>query len=165
MANGKNNLSREEDFRDYTQHDIEDGWPYDDEPGASARPVANGAYGEGEANFDRERNHGYRVTNAEASGREHAARAPVLPETDHHENSDDIESRVEEALEAIEGLDILELDLHVDGHRVTITGSVDTKEERRRVELAALSVAGVHEVVNDIRTRGVDTHIPADADE
>ena len=30
---------------------------------------------------------------------------------------------------------------------------------------AALSVAGVHEVINDIRTRGVDTHIPADADE
>ncbi|MBP1851161.1 BON domain-containing protein [Rhizobium halophytocola] len=165
MANEKNDLSREEDYRDFNQHNVEDGWPYDDEPGGAAKPVGNGAYGEGEANFDRDRNHGFRVTEAEASGLEHAARAPVLPETDHREDSDDIESRVEEAIEAIDGVDVLELDLHVDGHRLTISGSVDTPQERRQVELAALSVKGVAEVRNEVRTRGVDTHIPADADE
>ena len=49
MTNGardRDEFSREEDYRDFEQRDIDGGWPYDDGAGAGAKPVANAAYGE-----------------------------------------------------------------------------------------------------------------------
>jgi osmotically-inducible protein OsmY len=56
------------------------------------------------------------------------------------------------------------LDIHVDGHVVTLRGSIDTVEERRAIELKVLGVKGVSEVKNFITTLGVDSHIPDDGD-
>ncbi len=64
----KTELSREDDYRDYDQRNIGDGWPYADGPGATASPVGNRAYGETGANFDRDRNEGFRVDTVGADG-------------------------------------------------------------------------------------------------
>ena len=160
----KKDLSREEDYRDFEQRDIENGWPYDDGAGAASRPVGNGAYGESGANFDRERNGGYRVTNVAADGGQAPLVSPVLPETDHRENSDQLEADIADALDNMPESLIAALDIHADGHTVTLRGAVDTAEERRMIELRVLGVKGVSAVRNFITTMGVDTHIPADSD-
>lgn len=160
----KKDLSREEDYRDFEQRDIENGWPYDDGAGAASRPVGNGAYGESGANFDRERNGGYRVTNVDADGGQAPLVSPVLPETDHRENSDQLEADVAAALEDLPDLLLNALDIHADGRVVTLRGAVDTAEERRMIELRVVAVSGVSAVRNMITTMGIDTHIPGDAD-
>ncbi|MBA3041872.1 MAG: BON domain-containing protein [Alphaproteobacteria bacterium] len=160
----KKDLSREEDYRDFEQRDIENGWPYDDGAGAASRPVSNGAYGESGANFDRDRNGGYRVTNVDADGGQAPLVSPVLPETDHRENSDQLEANVAAALEDLPDLLLNALDIHADGRVVTLRGAVDTAEERRMIELRVVAVSGVSAVRNMITTMGVDTHIPGDAD-
>lgn len=165
MAEDKKDLSREEDYRDYTERDVNDGWPYADEPGAAAPRVGNAAYGGAGADFDRERNEGYRVTRADEDGLEHKPKDPVLPETDHREDSDQLEADVTAAIEMLDGIDPDAIDVHADGHTVTLTGSVDTVGELRMLELAVLAVAGVTNVRNEVITLGVDTHIPSDADE
>lgn len=160
----KKDLSREEDYRDFEQRDIENGWPYDDGAGAASRPVGNGAYGESGANFDRERNGGYRVTNVDADGGQAPLVSPVLPETDHRENSDQLEADVAAALEDLPDVLLNALDIHADGRVVTLRGAVDTAEERRMIELRVVAVSGVSAVRNMITTMGIDTHIPGDAD-
>jgi hypothetical protein len=160
----KKDLSREEDYRDFEQRDIENGWPYDDGAGAASRPVGNGAYGESGANFDRERNGGYRVTNVDADGGQAPLVSPVLPETDHRENSDQLEADVAAALEDLPDQLLNALDIHADGRVVTLRGAVDTAEERRMIERRVVAVSGVSAVRNMITTMGIDTHIPGDAD-
>lgn len=160
----KKDLSREEDYRDFEQRDIENGWPYDDGAGAVSRPVGNGAYGETEANFDRERNGGYRITNVSADGGQAPLASPVLPETDHRENSDQLEADVAAALEDLPDLLLNALDIHADGHVVTLRGAVDTAQERRMIEMRVVAVKGVSTVRNFVTTMGVDTHIPSDSD-
>ncbi|MFN7010896.1 MAG: BON domain-containing protein [Allorhizobium sp.] len=165
MATGdeKRDLNREEDYRDFEQRDIENGWPYGDEAGAAAPPVGNGAYGE-EANFDRERNGGYRVTGVAEDGQQMPLRSPVLPETDHREDSDQLEADIAAALEDMPDALLTGIDIHADGHVITLRGAVDTPEERRSIELRVLGVRGVSEVKNHITTMGVDSHIPSDVD-
>ena len=164
IGDEKKDFSREEDYRDFEQRDIENGWPYDDGAGAASRPVGNSAYGEPEANFDRERNGGYRLTHADPDGGQTPLSSPVLPETDHRENSDQLEADIADALHDMPETMLAALDIHADGHIVTLRGAVDTAEERRSIELRVLGTKGVSEVRNFITTMGVDTHIPRDAD-
>ena len=164
IGDEKKDFSREEDYRDFEQRDIENGWPYDDGAGAASRPVGNNAYGEPEANFDRERNGGYRITHAESDGGQAPLSSPVLPETDHRENSDQLEADIADALQDMPETMLAALDIHADGHIVTLRGAVDTAEEGRTIELRVLGTKGVSEVRNFITTMGVDTHIPRDAD-
>jgi hypothetical protein len=168
MTNGarrdRDEFSREEDYRDFEQRDIDGGWPYDDGAGPGAKPVANAAYGETHANFDRERNRGFRVTKAERDGSEAPLASPVLPETDHRELSDQLEVDIHSALENVSETTLSAVDIHVDGHAVTLRGGVDTPEERRMIELKVLGVAGVTTVRNLINTIGADAHIPTDTE-
>lgn len=154
-------LSREEDFRDYEQRDIESGWPYADEAGA--KPVGNGAYGESGGNFEQDRNSGFRTKEAGFNGEEPRLASPVLPETDHRELSDQIEADITERLELLEDIPLDAIDVHVDGHTATLEGVVDTASQRFQIEQIVYGVKGVEQVRNMIRTAGVDTHIP-DAD-
>ena len=164
MIDKKTEFTREEDYRDFEARDLKEGWPYSDEAGAVAPDVGNGPYGKAEADFDRERNEGYRVTEVEADGFQPKLKNSVLPETDRRENSDQVESEVNAALEEIREIDLMGVDIHVDRHVVTLRGAVDTAEERRKIELVALGAKGVEEVRNLINTRGIDTHIPQDND-
>ncbi|SMC82896.1 BON domain-containing protein [Rhizobium sp. RU36D] len=153
-------LSREEDFRDYEERNIDGGWPYAD---GAAGPAGNGAYGEGDGNFDEAANAGFRTKTVDADGGEPDLVSPVLPETDHRENSDQLEADITEHIESIDGVVIDGIDVHVDGHVVTLDGVVDAPTERHQIEQVVLATRGVSEVRNRIRTAGVDSHIP-DAD-
>jgi hypothetical protein len=160
----KTNFSREDDYRDYDQRNIGDGWPYADGPGATASPVDNRGYGETGANFDRERNEGFRVESVDAEGFEPDLAISVLPTTEGREADDQLESDISTALESLDDTTLTGLDIHVDGHVVTLRGAVDTAQERRTIELTVLGVKGVSEVKNFITTLGVDSHIPDDGD-
>ncbi|MGL3605473.1 BON domain-containing protein [Rhizobium sp. G187] len=160
----KTEFSREADYRDYDQRNIADGWPYSDGAGAVDQPVANRSYGETDANFDRDRNGGFRVDTVEADGFQPAPAMPDAPTTDHRVDEDALEADVATALEDLDDSLISALDIHVDGEIVTLRGAVDTAEERRMLELRVLGVRGVGSVKNFITTLGVDSHIPSDAD-
>ncbi|TPP11205.1 BON domain-containing protein [Rhizobium glycinendophyticum] len=156
----KTDFSTEEEFRDDDQRNIADGWPYADGEGATAAPIANRGYGETGANFDQDRNQGFRVDNVNADGFEPEPAIPVLPTTDGREDDDQLESDVATALEDFDDVVLNGLDIHVDAHVVTLRGAVDTAEERRKIELKVLGVTGVSQVKNFITTLGVDSHIP-----
>lgn len=160
----KTEFSREDDYRDYDQRNIREGWPYADGAGATATPVENRGYGETGANFDRNRNKGFRIDAVNADGFEPDVATPALPTTDGREDDDQLESDIATALEGLDDTILAGLDIHVDGHVVTLRGSVDTAEERRMVELKVLGVKGVSDVKNFITTLGVDSHIPDDGD-
>lgn len=165
MENGKrkDELSREEDYRDFEQRDLEDGWPYADESGASRKPVGNAAYGEAGGDFDRERDQGVRITR---SGEE-AGDPPAYPETGDErrtEDEDQLESDIAALIEDIPGVNSDAIDIRVEGRVVTLGGSVDTADERRLLEMKVLGVRGVERVRNRIETIGSDSHIPRDTD-
>ncbi|MFN3719481.1 MAG: BON domain-containing protein [Rhizobium rhizophilum] len=160
----KTDFSAEEEFRDEDQRNIVEGWPYADGEGATSAPVANRSYGETSANFDQERNQGFRVEGVDADGFLPAPAVSDLPTTDGRENDDQLESDVSVALEGFDDTVLTGLDIHVDGHLVTLRGAVDTAEERRAIELKVLGVKGVSDVKNFITTLGVDSHIPDDGD-
>lgn len=166
MAKGdpKTDFSGEEELRDDDQRNITEGWPYADGEGATAAPVGNRSYGETGANFDQERNEGFRIDAVDADGFEPALKSPIIPATDHREDDDQLESDIMTVLEDLDDALLAGIDLHVEGHTVTLRGAVDTAEERRMVELKVLGVAGVTNVTNFITTLGVDSHIPSDAD-
>ncbi len=148
--------SREEDYRDYESRDVDSGWPYADKPLAPG--VDNPDYGRPRA--DNDENTGFRVSGIDGAGNQADLRDTVLPATDGREESDDLEERVTDALSGIDGLALDAIDVHADGHVVTLTGRVDDIEQLRRVELAASSVDGVRHVRNLLNTLGVDSHIP-----
>jgi hypothetical protein len=153
-------ISREEDFRDYEERDIDEGWPYDDAAGAGSRTVDNMAYGQPQANFDEGRNGGYQVDGADFDGQEERLVDNIRPVTKGVENADDLEERITDALDALGIADMDGLDLHVIDGEVTISGVVDDQSTSRRIETAVERVAGVRLVVNHLRLAGVDSRIP-----
>ncbi len=158
-------VSREEEYRDYEERDLKDGWPYADGDGATAAPSENRAYGETSADFDLDRNPGYRTEDVEADGSEPALAQNLTPDTIGVEEADDLEERVTDNISNLDGIELNAIDVHVEGRTVILEGDVDTVLEKRRVELAALSVDGVRRAENRLNTLGVDSHIPSDADE
>lgn len=152
--------SREEDYRDYEERNLDDGWPYADGAGAGSANPANGAYGQTSANFDRDRNGGFRIDGTDEEGNENRLKDTLRADTIDRSDSDDLEARVTENLENIPGLDLDSIDVHADGHTVTLEGAVETIGMARKVELGALSVDGVHTIRNRLDTIGVDAHIP-----
>ncbi|UJW73833.1 BON domain-containing protein [Rhizobium sp. SL42] len=166
--NRKTEFSREDDYRDYEQRDIDNGWPYADGSGATAEPVENHGYGETGANFDRDRNKGFGVSTVEANGLQPQPATPALSANDHSDDDDQLESDIDAALSDFDHNILAGIDIQVDGqaggHLVTLRGAVDTAEERRSIELKVLALNGVRAVHNHITTLGIDSHIPGDAD-
>lgn len=156
----KTSLSREEDYRDFEERNVDDGWPYADGAGSRAASPDNRAYGETAANFDRERNQGFRIDGTDEDGNENRLKDGLQADSIDRGESDDLEARVNENLENIPDVDIDSIEVHADGHVVTIEGSVETIGIARKVELGALSVDGVHHVRNKLQMIGLDAHIP-----
>jgi hypothetical protein len=59
---------RQEEYGDYAERDIDEGWPYGDGPAAGSRRSANAPYGSSRSNFDRERNPGFHDTDERVEG-------------------------------------------------------------------------------------------------
>ena len=153
-------ISREEDFRDYDDRNIDEGWPYDDAAGAGKRPVDNAPYGQPSANFDRERNRGYRVDEADFDGLEERQADSIFPGTEGLEESDDLEERVSDAIDNLGVIDMDSIDVHVEKGVVSLEGVVDEAETSRRIGRHIQGIAGVRRVVNNLRLAGIDSHIP-----
>ncbi|MEN3149230.1 BON domain-containing protein [Neorhizobium sp. IRAMC:178] len=153
-------ISREEDFRDYDDRNIDEGWPYDDAGGA--RPVDNAAYGDPKANFDTNRNRGYQVDNVESDGSEERLVDTIRPGTKGIEEADDLEERITDAIEDLDVIDMASIDVHVEDGTVTLEGAVDDAATSRKIVRRIQRVAGVRELVNNLRLEGVDSHIPDD---
>ena len=151
-------LSREEDYRDFEERNIDDGWPYADK-GQTGADSANGAYGEASG---RDANSGFRVDGVDEDGNENPLKDSLRPGMIDRDDSDELEAKVAENLENIPDVDVGGIEVHADGHVVTLEGEVETIGMARKVELAALAVDGVHHVRNKIETTGVDSHIPTD---
>ncbi|RDJ10666.1 BON domain-containing protein [Rhizobium grahamii] len=151
-------LSREEDYRDFEERNIDDGWPYADK-GQKGADSANGAYGEASG---RDANSGFRVDGVDEDGNENPLKDSLRPGMINRDDSDELEAKVAENLENIPDVDVSGIEVHADGHVVTLEGEVETIGMARKVELAALAVDGVHHVRNKIETTGVDSHIPTD---
>lgn len=162
MDSKKKTLTREEDYRDYEERDIEDGWPYDDDAGAKSRDPANRPYGGTEANFDEETNKGYTVTDTDETGQQEAQKEQLRPGTLGAEDADDLEERVMDALTELPGVTAETIDVRADRGRVILEGEVDDAITFRQLEKRALSVQGVHSVKNNLNIIGVDANIPDD---
>jgi hypothetical protein len=156
-------LTREEDYRDYEERDLQEGWPYDDDAGAKSRDPGNGPYGGPGANFDEETNKGYMVSDAEASGQQEAQRETLLPGTSGLEDLDDLEERVMDALTDFAGVTPETLDIRAErGGIIVLQGEIDDAITARHIEARTLSIPGVRSVRNNLSIIGVDAGIPDD---
>ena len=154
-------VSREEDFREYDDRNIDDGWPYADKPGAASGPVDNAAYGDSAAS-GKEGNPGFLLDDAGADGLQEPLKDSLRPGTMGLEESDDLEERITDAIDALGVIDMDLIDVHVDRGNVTIEGEVDDAPTAHKIIRHIQSVNGVGKVTNHLRLAGVDSHIPND---
>lgn len=155
-------ISREEDFRDYDDRNIDDGWPYADKPGAASGPLDNAAYGKSAPNTEKDRNPGFLVDEAGFDGLEEPQRDSLRPGTAGLEDWDDLEERITDAIDVLGIVDMDLIDIHVDRNTVTIEGQVDDAATSHRIIRATQNVAGVGRIFNHLRLAGVDSRIPDD---
>jgi osmotically-inducible protein OsmY len=156
IDDGKTSLSREEDYRDFEERNVDEGWPYSDQAGAVPKTVENPGYGETAANSDQDSNAGFRVDGIDKDGNENGLKDSLRADTIDRDESDDLEARVSDNIENVPEVDMNSIDVHANGHTVTIEGSVETIGIARKVELAVASVDGVRHVRNRLQTTGVD---------
>lgn len=155
-------LSREEDYRDYEERDQRDGWPYSDEDAKASSNPRNKAYGDTAANFDEEPSSSFIIDAADADGDEEDTALTARPLPADRIDSDQLEAVITERLAGSRDIDVDSIDLRAENGIITLEGNVDTARLARNIETVVLSVAGVTEVRNNLRTIGVDSHIPSD---
>ncbi len=153
-------ISREEDFRDYDDRNIDDGWPYADKPGEASGPVDNAEYGNSNPNTETDRNPGFLVDEAGFDGLEPPQRDSLRPGTVGLEDSDDLEERITDAIDGLGIVDMDLIDIHVERNNVTIEGQVDDATTSHRIVSATQTVTGVGRITNHLRLAGVDSRIP-----
>jgi hypothetical protein len=148
---------REEDYRDYNERDISDGWPYADEEVVAKK---NEAYG---VEFDDEDK-----TSAEIADEpviESEGGPSLFPEVAEEAVEDDgVEEAVYERLTNTRRWDDNQLTITVHSGVATLEGEVETEHDRQLINQIALSTPGIVDTVNRIILIGVDSHIPRDAD-
>jgi osmotically-inducible protein OsmY len=74
-----------------------------------------------------------------------------------------LEAAITERLDQSDQIDVGSIDVHVEHGVVTLEGRVETDTISRDIEALVLSMPGVTDVRNNLRTIGVDSHIPPDA--
>ena len=149
---------REEDYRDFGERDLDEGWPY-----ADGEPVKkrNAAYGEASDELD--------IDNIEI------ARAPFI-ESDGGPSlfpdeemgvitDDDIEERIADRIADAGRWSENQIDVTVHKGIAEINGEVETEHDRQLIEQLILRTAGIRDTVNNLILIGADSHIPPDADE
>jgi BON domain len=148
---------REEDYRDYNERDISDGWPY-----ADAEVVAkkNEAYG---VEFDDEDKTSVEISDAPVIDSEGGP--SLFPETAEKSVEDDgVEEAVYERLTNTRRWQDNQLTVTVHDGVATLEGEIETEHDRQLINQIALATPGVVDTINRIILIGVDSHIPNDAD-
>ena len=163
--NDKKPTSREEDFRDYEDRNLRDGWPYADrDRGRSG--ARNEAYGRQAANFEDDGNIGVEIAGGPELVDVDGGPLPFSDDVDSAIADDDLEERVTELLERAAEIDTNSLEIAVKKAMAIIEGSVDSEADRARLVALVARIPGVRGVdAERLLTRGVDSHIPADADD
>ena len=156
--------SREEDFRDYEERDIREGWPYPDDDDAR-RAGENRPYGASDASLDQVDNTGVEIAADPAERDVDGAPLPFVDDNADTIADDDLEARIVQLLEDDARIDLAMLDLTVRDGVVHLDGAVDSDEDRRHLIGLLRRVKGVGDVrAEGLLARGVDSHIPGDAD-
>jgi hypothetical protein len=148
----REHVSREEDFRDFEQRDIRDGWPYADK---DSDPAAgkNAPYGARKADFGQQDNKGI-----ELSG------DPVV--TDVNGAPLPFSDGTEDVIADDDQIDLASLEINVRDGAVQIDGGIDSEDDRRHLIGLIRAVRGVRDVdARSLLTRGVDSHISGDTEE
>jgi len=157
--------SREDDFRDYEQRDIRDGWPYADSDGDRAAG-RNAPYGTAGANLEQLDNKGVEVAGDPELRDVDGAPLPFSDDEADTIADDDLEERIALSLEEDGRFDLDLLEITIRGGIADLDGSVDSEEDRRQLIGVVRRVKGVRGVrAESLMTRGVDSHIPSDVDE
>ncbi|HET7413939.1 MAG TPA: BON domain-containing protein [Pararhizobium sp.] len=171
---GRPRPRRQEDYEDYTERNIDEGWPYGDEPGRRERRLGSGPYGEA-LDFGRERNPGMHNTDEAVAG---SAAPPDADWQDRRRHGDDVfgprprarrpdhrgkgprgytrsDERIREdvcdLLTEDAQLDPSDVEVTVSGGEVTLDGYVSERSEKRMAEDWAEQVGGVIHVQNNLR--------------
>lgn len=154
---------REEDYRDYEERDINDGWPYADAAPASGSKVANASYGQPRENFDEAGNPGIQRSNDTVIQSSNGVDL-FGDDTEADVQDDAQEEAIANALSDA-GIDSSCMELKVRRGIALLTGGVDTAEDRIRIEQLVSAIAGITGVRNELDLRGADGHIPNDWDD
>lgn len=157
--------SREDDFRDYEQRDIRDGWPYSDSDG-DPQAGRNAPYGKPEANFDQLEDKGVEISADPAVQDVEGVPLPFSDGTEEIIADDDLEDRITQRLDEDERADMSSVELTVRQGVAHLEGAVDSEQDRRHLVGLIRTLKGVRDVRADaLVARGVDSHIPRDVDE
>ncbi|NLS16268.1 BON domain-containing protein [Rhizobium sp. P40RR-XXII] len=155
-----NPSSREEDYRDYEDRDLREGWPYSDADGDPIKPRPdNTGYGDTPANFDEDPSSGFTKDTADASGREDRIDT-TNPLPANRIDDDQLEAQITDRLKEIGEVDIGNIDVRAVDGVVTLEGRVETMSQLRHLEAIVLSVPDVVGVRNNLETIAIDSHIP-----
>lgn len=161
VKDDKKETVREEDYRDYEDRNIDEGWPYADEDRLPAS--RNAPYGSTESNFDETGPVGVDISR-EPAIRSHGG-PELSPTAEPQEIADDVlEEKVTTQLDNDERIEVALLDVTARKGVVAVTGKVETDVQRLLVERLVLSVTGVRGFTDGLSVIGTDSHIPRDSD-
>jgi hypothetical protein len=154
----KSDKDREEDFRDYEQRDIGEGWPYADNEPVKKR---NAAYGDTSDELD--------PTNAEIASDtyiESEGGPALFPDEEGGSITDDgIEEEIANKLSDSGRWNDNQIEVTVRNGIATIEGEVETEHDRQLINQVVLRTAGIKDTQNNLSVIGADGHIPSDVDE
>jgi hypothetical protein len=152
--------SRAEDYRDFEERDIDEGWPYPDRDAAGAK--RNEAYGRSPAGLESDGNAGTEVADAPAI---QSGGGPAISRDIAHEaiEDDGLEETISNLLADRDDLDAEQITVRVLDGVVELSGSVETVQAASLAERIADAVPGVGRVRNQLVLTGVDSNIPEDA--
>jgi osmotically-inducible protein OsmY len=154
--------SREEDFRDYEERDLDEGWPYPDlDSGQSKR---NEAYGRSPAGLEGGSNDGVEIASNPVIQSEGG---PSLSQSVASEAIEDdaLEEQIYDRFSQYPDLGDDQVTVTVRHGVAELSGRVETQEISVRAEQIAAATPGVVAVRNALVLIGVDSHIPRDATE
>lgn len=160
---GPKRTSREDDFRDYEERDIRDGWPYPDNDG-DLKGKGNAPYAAPQPAGDRPGQEGVEISTDPDVEQVEGAPVAFSEDVDGTVTADDLEERIYEALENLADIDLTSLEITIRDAVAHIDGAVDSDEDRRRLLALVGSMQGVRDVnAERLIARGADSHIPRDA--
>ncbi|MCO6188584.1 BON domain-containing protein [Rhizobium sp. L1K21] len=162
LKNEKRETTREEDYRDYEERDLDRGWPYADEDRDPA--ARNAPYGSTQSNFDETQDIGAEIAEKTAIASDGGPQ--IVPSSEEQIINDDaLEEKIGVILQSSDSIESSTIDVRVHNAVAELEGSVETEAQRTEIERAVLSVEGIQDCKNRLTLIGIDSHIPSDADE